>query len=278
MKKRKKDFPDKHILYEAAVQCVDSDLDFGRRVFRARFGRSPKRIREDFCGTARLACRWVERHPSHEAWGVDIHAPTLRWGERHHVARLSPSARARLHLLHADVLEAETPPVDLVFALNFSFCVFRERAVLLRYFRRVREALAEEGLLILDLYGGTESMVEKTDAPRHIEEFVTPDGERIPDFDYVWEQARFNPIDHHTVCHIHFRVPGVGDMHRAFSYDWRLWTLPELRDLLAEAGFARADVYLHDFDENGDSDEIFRRRTEYENTDAWIAYVVGVKQ
>jgi hypothetical protein len=28
----------------------------------------------------------------------------------------------------------------------------------------------------------------------------------------------------------------------AFRYDWRIWSLPELRDLLNEAGFSRGEV------------------------------------
>jgi len=259
------------------VQNVDTDLDFGRRVFRQRRRREPRLVREDFCGTAKLACQWVERHPDNRAWGVDFHRPTLEWGRRHHAARLTASRRERLHLLHADVLEAETPPADLLFALNFSFCVFKTRALLRSYFRRAFEALNDDGLFVMDVYGGTEAVTEKSDDPREIPGFVAPDGTEIPDFDYVWEQASFNPIDHHTRCHIHFDVPGFGPIERAFSYDWRLWTLPELREILLEAGFARADVYLHDFDDDGESDETFRRRTTYENAQGWVAYVVGVK-
>jgi len=100
---------------------------------------------------------------------------------------------------------------------------------------------------------------------------------KISDFDYIWEQAAYNPINHHTTCHIHFKVPGYGQINKAFTYDWRLWTLPELQEILLESGFAKAEVYLHDFDDEGESDETFRLRKTYENVQGWIAYVVGIK-
>ena len=51
-------FPDRHALYEAAVQGVEYDLDFFQRVHRALNGRAFTRFREDFCGTAAMACAW----------------------------------------------------------------------------------------------------------------------------------------------------------------------------------------------------------------------------
>jgi hypothetical protein len=46
---------------------------------------------------------------------------------------------------------------------------------------------------------------------------------------------------------IHFRVDEGGEIiyqqHDAFVYHWRLWSIPELRDCLAEAGFKRIEVY-----------------------------------
>lgn len=269
--------PDLHALYEASVQNADTDLDIGARIYKKHWKRKPLTLREDFCGTAKLAARWVERNQQHEAWGVDFHQPTLDWGLQHNISQLSESQRARLHLLCADVLTAQTPPVDIAFALNFSFCVFKKRELLRTYFQRMANALNPEGLFLLDIYGGSESHLAKSDDVREIPGFTTDDGATIPDFEYTWEQASYNPITNETVCHIHFNVPGHGPIQKAFTYDWRLWTLPELQEILLEAGFSKTEVYLHDFDENGESDEIFRRRTTYENVQGWVAYVVGIK-
>ncbi len=46
---------------------------------------------------------------------------------------------------------------------------------------------------------------------------------------------------------------------------------------MKDVGFKKTSVYLHDFNNNGESDEIFRIRKTYENTEGWIAYVVGIK-
>lgn len=277
MAKHQKKIPDIHWLYEASVQNVDTDLDFGKRVYSKHWKRKPLTIREDFCGTAKLAARWVQRSKLHEAWGIDFHQPTLDWGLKYNVAELTDAQKKRLHLICGDVLEESTPKVDLTFALNFSFCVFKKRDTLRDYYRRVYEDLNDEGLFVMDIYGGTEAVIAKSDDVREIPGFTTPDGHEIPDFKYIWEQADYNPINHDTTCHIHFKVPGVGKIKKAFTYQWRLWTLMEIQEILLEAGFSKAEVYLHDFDDDGESDEIFRRRKTYENVQGWVAYVVGVK-
>ena len=271
----KKQIPDLHYLYEAAVQGVESDLDFSTRVFKQKRGRKPLTLREDFCGTAALACEWVKRSPRHRAWGVDIHQPTLNWGIEHNV-RFLPSHAHPPELLCADVMDVQTPPVDLVFALNFSFCLFKTRERLCSYFKKARAALHEDGLLILDLYGGTEAIEAKLE-PREIEQHTATDGTKIPAFTYIWEQAEYNVINHHVINHIHFKIPRIGKINQAFTYDWRLWTLPEVQELLLEAGFQTAEVYLHGWTKDETSDETYRRRSRYENSLGWVAYIVGVK-
>ncbi len=271
---------DKHVLYSAAVQSTDVDLDFFERVYRnhhrgARF----RLFREDFCGTAALACEWVKRRPENRAWGVDLDERTLDWGRRNYVARLG-DARSRVTLLRADVRTARTPKVDVVCALNFSYFVFRERTDLLVYLRTAYRALRPGGLLFLDAYGGTEAICEVIET-RSIAPCTAFDGSRVPRFTYVWQQASYNPVDHRTVCHIGFRVRKNGHVRkidRAFTYDWRLWTLAELRDLLLEAGFRSVDVYVEGWDDKADdTDGVYRRRVRFENQSGWVAYVVGIK-
>jgi hypothetical protein len=163
-----------------------------------------------------------------------------------------------------------------VTAFNFSYWVFGTRALLLDYFRAAHAALGRRGMLFLDTFGGTESectLEEHTHIPRGRD----LDGSVIPAFRYTWEQASFNPVDRRIVCHIHFEHAGRR-LRRAFSYDWRLWTLPELRELLAEAGFRDSRVYIEGWDEKADEpDGVFRLRTRFENEGGWIAYVVGLR-
>ena len=181
-KNNRKSIPDLHWLYEASVQNVDTDLDFGTRIFKKHRSRKPKILREDFCGTAKLAARWAQRGKKHEAWGIDFHQPTLDWGIKYNLSDLTEEEKKRVHLIHGDVLEAQTPKVDIAFALNFSFCVFKQRETLRRYFQRVEKSLNDEGVFILDIYGGTESVTAKSDDVREIPGFSTPRRTRNPRF------------------------------------------------------------------------------------------------
>lgn len=264
-----------HFLYEASVQGVVVDLDFATRVFKKKYGRKPNTLREDFCGTANLACDWIERHPDHRAWGVDLDQPTLDFGQKHHITPLGKRAE-NITLVHGDVRTAETPKTDLIFALNFSFCLFRERESLRAYFEHVHNQLNDEGLFVMDIYGGTEAIGAKIEE-KIVKGFTAPDGMVIPDFTYTWEQESYNVVTNEGMNYIHFDLPGLGKINKAFSYDWRLWTIRELQELLAEAGFSSSEAYIHGFDADGDSDEIWRLRKHYENAEGWIAYVVGIK-
>ncbi len=179
-----------------------------------------------------------------------------------------------MSLVRANVLDAATPSVDLCLALNFSYGVFKTRDALRGYFQAARRALRSGGLFLLDVFGGYESTQLKTDR-RRIPASTLRDGTRIPSFTYFWEHADFNPVTHDIVCHIHFKLRDGTRLDRAFTYRWRLWTLPELQEIMSEAGFKATEVYIHGFKDNGESDDIWRRRTRYENCDAWIAYVAG---
>ena len=257
------DQADRHVLYELSVQNVEQEVEFLDETYHALRGRRPVLLREDFCGTAQAACEWVATNRRHRAIAVDVDPDVLAWSRRHHVARLKSGQRKRLELRQADVRTVTTPPPDIICAFNFSYWYFKERRVLLDYFRSVRAALPEEGLFFLDVFGGSDAFTE-------CKEKTDYDG-----FSYVWEQASYDPVTGDYVCHIHFRFPDGSRINRAFSYHWRLWTLPEIRDLLTDAGFARHHVYWQGEDEDGEASGEFFRTTEGENDPAWIAYVVA---
>ena len=264
-----------HFLYEASVQGVEADLNFATRIFKKKYGRKPQTLREDFCGTANLACSWVQRSDQNRAWGVDLDQPTLNFGQKYNIDPLAQRAD-NIQLVQGDVRDAITPKTDLIFALNFSFCLFRERQLLRAYFEHALSQINDKGLLVLDIYGGTEAITPKVEE-KIVSGFIAPDGMNIPDFTYIWEQADYNVITNEGINYIHFDVPGFGQIKKAFTYDWRLWTLRELQELLAEAGFSSSEVYIHGFNADGESDEIWRLRKTYENCEGWIAYVVGIK-
>lgn len=258
---------DRHDLYQRSVQTVDVEIDFIDETFKTLRGRLPRTLREDFCGTANTSCEFVRRRTTNRAWGVDLCADTLAWGIKHNVAKLKPAARARLELVRGDVRTAKTPLVDALLAMNFSYCIFKERSGMREYFRQARQMLGPRGILFLDAFGGYDSFRTLRE-PRKINRNVT----------YVWHQASYNPINGDAVCHIHFRFRDGSAMRKAFTYEWRVWTLPEIREILAEAGFRTSTVYWEGWDKktwegNGDF-----KPAEVGDPDAgWIAYIVAEK-
>ena len=257
---------DRHLLYEQAVQCVEAEIDFVDAEFQRLRGRRARALREDFCGTANTSCEWVRRRRDNHAVGVDLDAEVLAWGRQHHVAGLSAAQRKRLVLIEGDVLRATTAPADIVLAMNFSYWIFKERKRLLAYFKRIRTLLVDDGVFFLDCYGGY-------DAYRVLEESTPHRG-----FTYIWDQASYNPVNGDLTCHIHFRFRDGSRLRRAFTYEWRLWSLPELREILAAAGFAATTVYWQGWDasEKAGSGEF----TPVESADpdaGWICYIAAQK-
>jgi SAM-dependent methyltransferase len=263
---RMADLADPHELYEASVQSVSHEVEFLDSAFIELTGRKARTLREDFCGTAAAACEWVKVYGRREAVAVDIDPKVLAWGRKHHVARLKPKQRERLRLIEGDVRTVDTGIVDLAVAFNFSWWTFKTRPELLRYFRAVHATLADDGVFVLDIYGGSDAYDEQ--------EEETDYGL----FTYVWDQHAFDPVSARYICYIHFRFPDGSELPRAFSYDWRLWTLPELRELLAEAGFERSVVYWQGEDEEGEPSGEFSIVKRGEADPAWIAYVAAAKR
>ncbi len=257
---------DRYVLYQEAVQDPEGDVPRMQRMYERHFGRAPSRLREDFCGSALLACAWVRHRGHHEAIGIDLDPDPLSWGLEHNLSRLDPEQRRRVRLVEGDVLQVRGHSADVIAAFNFSYSVFKERSELLHYFQRARSGLAPEGIFVLDVYGGPEAQERRAETREY------------EGFDYVWDQDLFDPISHHTRCLIHFEFDDGSRLRRAFEYDWRLWMLPELRELLVEAGFDAVEVYWEGTERGTDEPNgVFRVRKHAEDDPAWVAYVVAVK-
>jgi len=190
---------------------------------------------------------------------------TLDYAHTHNLSTLSDSQRKRLELRCENVMNVSSPQVDVVYALNYSYSVFKSRSVLGEYFRSVYKCLNKEGVLILDAWGGPEAQMEMQES------------RKVKNFTYIWEQKKFNPITHEIMCHIHFKLKKGEMIKNAFTYDWRLWTLPELRELLLEAGFPTVDVLWENCDADGEGNGVFRRVQKGSADDSWIVYVVAHK-
>jgi len=263
------DAADRHRLYELSVQCAKAEVDFVDKTFKKLRGRHASLLREDFCGTANVCCEWVRRRKTNHAIGVDLDGEVLDWGREHQIGALKASQQRRITLLRENVLSVKSGPVDIVSAMNFSYWLFKEREQLKRYFKRVHKQLADEGILFMDAYGGYDSYKEITEE-REIE-----DGDSR--FTYVWEQARYSPVSGEMECHIHFKFPDKSRLKRAFSYTWRLWSLPEITEMLAEAGFRNPTVYWEGTDKHGEGNGKFTPDTRGEADAGWIAYIVAEK-
>jgi hypothetical protein len=255
---------DKHWLYEESVQNAEVEVEFIDHVYAEAFGRKPLLLREDFCGTANLCTEWVKLDPTKSALGVDYDEPTLQWGREHNLARLGERADA-VTLIQDDVRNVQDPKVDVLAATNFSWWGFKTRRELAGYLRNCHASLQPDGMMMMDCYGGPEAQVPQ-------EEEREQDG-----FDYVWDQDTFNPITNEITCYIDFSFNDGSRLKRAFSYDWRLWSLPETCDLLKECGFSRTVVYWEGTDEDGEPDGDFQPSTEGDLAPAWVAYILAFK-
>lgn len=255
---------DKHKLYEASVQCVESEIDFVDETFRKIRKRKASKLREDFCGTANTSCEWIRRRNTNHAIGVDLNPEVLAWGKMHNISRLSHAQQGRIELINANVMDVRTTRVDIVLAMNFSYWIFRDRPTMIRYFRKVYSALETDGIFFLDSFGGYEAfreMEESTDYGK---------------FTYIWDQDKYDPISGHCTYKIHYKFRDGSKLKDAFIYDWRVWTLPELTEMLIEAGF-KPTVYWEGTDKHNEGNGVFTPATEGEADASWIAYIVAEK-
>jgi len=217
--------PDIHGLYELCVQNPDALVP----LIRAIHASDPKVLGEDFSGTAALCRAWAQLGEGFRAIAVDLDAGLL--------ARHGDHARVAKHA--CDVREIDTP-CDALFVGNFSIGYFHTRDELVAYMKHARSRLSESGVFLCDTYGGDGAFsIGGVHRP-------TPMGDgRL--CRYTWEQRRADPLTGMVTDVIHFRVEDAGvithEFEDAFVYEWRLWSVPELRDAMRDAGFESTEVY-----------------------------------
>ena len=264
------DRADPHALYEKSVQSPDYDVPFFAEYFEQYTGRPLRVLREDFCGTAAMSAHFVTRHPENRAVGIDLDWPTLNWGIKHNVSPLTVDQQNRLTLIHGNVLDHHPSHAHLTLALNFSYMVFKDRPMLLQYFKRVKLSLQPGGMFILDIWGGSESQVLQ-------EESREIDGHDIGDFTFIWDQDAFDPATYFCTMRMHFAFQDGSEMRNAFVYDWRMWTMPEVMELMNEAGFRDVHFLWEGTDRKTNEGTGIYHRMEHGEADlAWVAYIVGI--
>jgi hypothetical protein len=262
---------DRHSLYELSVQDPPSEVEFTTSTFQQLRGRRATSVREDFCGTAVFCLAWVESHPKRIAIGVDLDLATLEWGLDNRIRPAGEDFESRITLRNGNVLDPRPPHVDVAVGFNFSYWCFETRAALRTYFEAARAGLVADGVFFLDAYGGTEVPRPEVNEREVEDEDGTANGGQS--FTYVWEQIDYNPITAHMNCAIHFKFQDRSRIDRAFVYSWRVWTLPELIELLHEAGFVRVRVWSEEEDQRGNGTGRFVEAENLGNEGVWWVYI-----
>lgn len=256
---------DKYWYYLNSVQAPDVDAEFFLQVYKDARKRNPTSLREDFCGTFAVCCEWVKLNPKFQAIGIDLDSEPIEWGKKTFLPKLTESQRNRVAIMKANVMDPSLLTTDIVVAQNFSFFLFKKREELKAYFQNVYKTLDQDGIFVTDCFGGSacyepneEETVYKT-------------------YSYFWDQDNFDPVSNETLFHIHFKRKGEKKRTKVFTYDWRMWSIPEIRELMKEVGFKKTIIYWEGTTKSGAGDGVFKATEKGEDCDSWIAYIVGVK-
>ncbi|XP_019178843.1 PREDICTED: uncharacterized protein LOC109173979 isoform X2 [Ipomoea nil] len=305
------DMPSKFMLYQQSVQSPKGDISYLQKFFLMYVGgRVPLHFQEDFCGTALLSAEWLRGDARRTAVGLDLDLEALEWCMENNVKKIGADISSRAFLFHGNVLQplearlvnagtqdrvqninlkdgehgspdpklmdAQLPARDIVCAFNYSCCCLHTRPELVTYFRHALSGLNKKGgIFVMDLYGGTSSECELRLQ------------RKFPNFTYVWEQTEFDIIKRKTRISLHFNLQNPKrKLRHAFSYSWRLWSLPEIKDCLEEAGFRCVHFWMRQMPDSEDikstygfsagQDIKYEEVTSFQQQDSWNAYIVGV--
>ncbi|KAD5508627.1 hypothetical protein R6Q59_030737 [Mikania micrantha] len=303
--------PSKFSLYQQSVQSPKGDISYLQKFFLTYVGgRAPLHLQEDFCGTAMLSTEWLRSDSRRTAIGLDLDVEALDWCIENNVNKIGTDLSSRIFLYHGNVLQpqeaklvksnlqntmhnitleenettsepvtnSEAPPSrDIVCAFNYSCCCLHARHELVSYFINALQALSKKGgIFVMDLYGGTSSECELRMQ------------RKFPNFTYTWEQAGFDIVQRKTRISLHYTLHKHQNkkLRHAFSYSWRLWSLPEIKDCLEEAGFRSVHFWIRQMPDSesiksiqgfGDGKDIkYEEVTSFQQQDSWNAYIVGV--
>ncbi len=256
---------DKYKYYKESVQSPENDVAFFQKIYKEAFDKEPETLREDFCGTFSICCEWIKLDQNKKSIGLDLDKEPIDYGFKTNFLDLNKEQQSRVSILQQNVLSPELPSADIIAALNFSYFLFKERKQLKDYFTNVYKTLNPNSLFVMDCFGGPAAQTENEEETEH------------EGFSYFWDQDSFNPINNNAVFHIHFKIDGQEKVEKSFTYDWRMWSLPELQDIMKEVGFADVHVLWEADDEDGEGNGEFYRADQGEDCEAWVAYVVGKK-
>lgn len=241
---------DRFDCYELCVQSPPHVAAF----LLAVHGGEPEVLREDFCGTAAVSRAWCAARVR-TAVAVDLDPEAIA---KAHALAAAAGCEVRVRLALADTVQGDdqpglrgaSPGCDVVFVGNFSIGYIHTRAALVAYLRDCKRRLEQGpggrardrrgGVFVCDTYGGAGAFrlggLTRTHPSR---------GREVVRYHWVHESA--DPLTGMVENSIGFRVELDGEvvqeLPRAFVYRWRLWSIHELREAMAEAGFQQTAVY-----------------------------------
>ncbi|KAJ1737776.1 hypothetical protein LPJ72_000182 [Coemansia sp. Benny D160-2] len=221
-------------------------------------------LREDFCGTAVLCMEWVSSSPSatRYAYGVDIDPEVIEYACEHTIGRDSHGLTSddRIKLVCADVFDVHgddskvqgnkhtgnrtVPRTDIIASFNFGICYFHKRQDLVRYLKHSLGNLNDFGLLFCDLFGGHEAVRSGISRVRN-----------VGTFRYYFRQGNFDMLRNTTRFSLSFRMQDGSMLKDCFTYDFRVYSLCELREAMLEAGFDDVCVWISAKDSVEELDE-----------------------
>jgi SAM-dependent methyltransferase len=260
--------PDGHDRFELYVQFFQNptvEVERLRRICEATRITEAYRLREDFCGTAANCLAWVRAGANHTADGVDIDPEPLAWSRTRYLPTLSDDELGRLQLVEGDAIATETERVDVILAANLSFCVYKRRSELREYLSRCFQRLAPGGIVVLEICGGPEILLRGAD--RDDSDGVTA----------VWDQESINQLTNEAVSRIHFEFSDGTRLERAFTFDWRVWSTAELRELLHDSGFGTVRIFARCYATDGNLLPTTHERDHSYADTYWTVDVVGIR-
>lgn len=215
---------DKFDLYTLCVQDPPRMAEF----LGAVHGGAARTLRDDFAGPGAIARAWVAMSPQRRAVAIDLDPVPLK--------KLGRGAKVKG--LVADVRKAKAK-ADIICALNFGVCELHSRRDLMAYLTQARASLQTKGVLVCDLYGGSDRFIRSTSSKN-----IRID--RSNTVRYRWVQEGGDETTGRVRNRIDFTVqdgPRTTRFPSAFTYDWRLWSIPELSDAMMDAGFASVEIH-----------------------------------
>lgn len=238
-----------HVCYEAAVQNARQEVEnlynfyMEMRSLAAPRNdeyfdlRIPLALREDFCGTSILCKEWLKKNVMRSAIGVDLNHDVLQYAT---ATTFEGEPPQNMTFIESDVMDVtpgeDVPHVDILVALNYSLGYFHTFQKLLGYMRRAREGLAPGGILVCDMFSNGTLGADK----QNRFSFVRDCGSFI----YHFDQTAADPFDNTCHCYLSFEFPDGSWLRNVFSYEFRIWSIAEIRDALVEAGFSAIEVWV----------------------------------